>query len=117
MTKEDFVKAIKTYVVEYNYDSLLNNLEKKDYQEVTNEAYKKMIKLYQLQDESNKEIIKQFLSLAINNTTSSFLSILDGVSDVGQKGEFELFYVEDGESVQLNEDKGNYMIDYYWDAS
>lgn len=117
MTKQGFVKAIKTCVVEYNYDSVITNLEEKNHQEIANEVYKKMIMFYQLQDEGNKETIKQFLSLAINNTVSSFLSILDGVSDVGQKGEFELFYVENGESVQLNENKGNYMIDFYWDAS
>src|SRR6478735_10302536 len=116
MNKEEFVKFVKVHIVDYNHDSLHKNLEAELSPKASNADYIKMIELYQKMNIAEKEVVINFLKIVIDNTASSFLSVMDGISDVGQKGDFELFYVEDGKSAQLNEDKGNYLIDYYWDT-
>lgn len=116
MNKEEFVKSVKVHIVDYNYDSVRTNLEAELSPKASNAEYVRMIELYQKMPNAEKEVIKNFLKIVIDNTASSFLSVMDGISDVGQKGDFELFYIEDGKSTQLNEDKGNYLIDYYWDT-
>jgi len=116
MNKEEFVDGIKKHIVKYNHDSLRKNLTAPIPDRATNVDYVNMIKFYQELKESDKQVVDNFLKMVIDNVASSFLSVLDGVSDIGQEGEFELNYIEHGKSHQLNEDKGKHLIDYFWDT-
>lgn len=116
MNKEEFVLGIKKYVVKGNHDLVLRNLESPIPDRATNENYINMIRLFQNMNSSEQDIIREFLRLIIENDAASFLAILDGVSDIGQQGDFQLNYLEHGTLQQLNEDKGKYLIDIFWET-
>ena len=104
MNSEQFVKVIKSVVVDSATESTLSNLANPPGRRPNPELVKKS-DWYKALSDQDKRILESVVAGAVHQAVFGMFAVIDGVrviNDGPVKADIELFYVEDGERLQLN---------------
>ncbi len=117
MDKEDFILKLKQYGVQENLKNYRTILSKEIRKDGTNFPLIEFIKIYQNSNPQTKEKLIQFINQVVEDSLSIFLGLLDGVSNINQKGKFKLYYEEEGEEPYLvnNREEDDLLTFWYED--
>ncbi|MCK6541587.1 hypothetical protein L6Q79_02765 [bacterium] len=115
MTKEDFVKNIKTVVrdssINGTFDVLQNPPGIKPAQNLI-----EISRWYNKLGDSDKQMLRRIVEFAIDGSIFDFFCVLDGVAaieDTEEKGTLELYFVTDYQRELLNDDNTEFLHDLY----
>jgi len=115
MNSIEFINAIKEAVGDSAVNGTIKNLEnvpgKKPAEQlvILSNWYKELSKI-------DKKMLAELIQVTVNSSIFGFLAVLDGVrvvEDRPDKGQFELYYVNDGNKILLNDTDMEYLHDLY----
>jgi hypothetical protein len=105
MTSEEFVKAVKRQTADAATEGTINALKSPPGRK-PKERLLRMSGWYNRLSASDQAALGEVLREAAEMAVFEFFCVLDGVSaieDTGSKGELELYFEKDGQTVQLND--------------
>ncbi len=115
MTPDSFVSLIKESVELSAKDDVIENLKEPPGRKPDPELLKNS-EWYLALNEEGKERVKSIVSDSVSETIFGLLSVLDGVRSISADGEvnsIELYHVENGSKVLLNDEAKEYLHDIY----
>ena len=115
MTVEDFVRNLKIQTSDAAVKGVIKNLENPPGRKASSEMVASSEWFLGL-DASDKAALQRALKDAAELAVFSFLCVLDGVSVIENdhdQGDFELFFVKNGERLRLNDPSRDELHDLY----
>ena len=115
MDGKDFVRAIKELVKNSAVTTTIKNLESPPGRKPSEELVT-LSSWYKQLDDTNKGMVKRVLDVVTDSSVFGFLAVLDGVrviEDSSDKGDFELYYINNENRELLNDPEEEYLHDIY----
>jgi hypothetical protein len=115
MNQIEFIENLKTHGIDRNMALTEELLFEPINEKGDNKELIEFKKIFFAQNDDGKQVILAYLKQFMEDNLGIILSLLDGSSDIGVTGKFQLYYEQDGQLDHINNKEGDMLMTLLYD--